>query len=160
MSFTVTYAVTDAGAVGAYVTQQMRVIHVGTGDVQISVSWSDTSDVDLHVVDPNGEEIYYGHTASASNGKLDLDSNAACHRDSSGGFKSNENIVWPASQGATGTYIVRLDHWSACGATVPVDYVVTVNTRTGGAQVFSGTFNGPGDSGGAGSGQLITTFAF
>ncbi|MEP6572945.1 MAG: hypothetical protein ABJD11_09620 [Gemmatimonadota bacterium] len=160
MNLTMTYAVTAGGAVGTYVTQPMQVIHVGTGDVQVSVSWSDSSDVDLHVVDPNGEEIYYGHRTSVSKGSLDLDSNAGCSRDASGGFKSNENIVWPASQGVAGTYIVRLDHWSACGATAPVDYVVTVNTRTGGAQVFSGTFNGAGDSGGAGSGILITNFAY
>ena len=29
-----------------------------TGDVQVSVAWNTPSDVDLHVVDPFGEEIF------------------------------------------------------------------------------------------------------
>src|SRR5207237_4273195 len=43
-----------------------------TGDVQVSVSWDAPSDVDLHVVDPSGEEIFYGNPASASGGQLDV----------------------------------------------------------------------------------------
>jgi hypothetical protein len=156
----ISYAVGDAGTLGSYSSQNVRIIQVGTGDVQVSVSWSDSSDVDLHVVDPSGEEIYYGHKTSASGGNLDLDSNAACSRNSDNTFKSNENIVWPTGGGATGTYTVRLDYWSGCGMSVPTDYVVTVATAGGTPQVFTGSFTGAGDHGGSGSGILITTFTF
>lgn len=31
----------------------------------ISISWlTDANDVDLHVIDPDGEECYYGHTST------------------------------------------------------------------------------------------------
>lgn len=159
MSLPVAYAVGDAQGLGAYSTLNTRVIHVGNGDVQVSVSWSDSSDVDLHVLDPSGEEIYYSHHTSASGGNLDLDSNAGC-APSGGTFKSNENVVWPTGQGAQGTYTVRLDYWSSCSATKPTEYVVTVATVGSQPLLFTGTLSGAGDHGGAGSGNLITTFTF
>jgi hypothetical protein len=160
ISLPVSYAVGDAGTLGAYSTQSVRVIQVGTGDVQVSVSWSDSSDVDLHVIDPNGAEIYYGQKTSPSGGELDLDSNAACSRNSDNTFKSNENVVWPTGSGASGTYTVKLDYWSGCGMAVATDYVVTVATAGGTPQIFTGSFTGAGDHGGSGSGTLITTFSF
>ncbi|HEU5154768.1 MAG TPA: hypothetical protein VFU03_08565, partial [Gemmatimonadales bacterium] len=69
-------------------------------------------------------------------------------------------IVWPLSHGPHGTYTVRLDYWSACNITAGTDYVVTVATKGGGAQVFTGQFTGSGTRGGAGSGTQITTFTF
>ena len=81
MNMGVSYAVGDANVIGKYTAATVKIINVGNGDVQVSVSWSDTSDVDLHVVDPALEEIYFGHLTSASGGKLDLDSNAACTQD-------------------------------------------------------------------------------
>jgi hypothetical protein len=43
---------------------------VGTGAVQVNVTWDLDVDVDLHVLDPRGEEIYYDHRRSASGGVL------------------------------------------------------------------------------------------
>ena len=58
-------------------SNEVLVFAVGSsGDVQVSVSWDAPSDVDLHVVEPSGEDIYYGHPASATGGQLDVDSNA------------------------------------------------------------------------------------
>jgi hypothetical protein len=160
MTMAVTYAVGDPAVVGDYTAQNVQIVHVGTGDVQVSASWSDTTDVDLYVVDPNGEEIYYGHKNSASGGILDLDSNAACSRDSEGQHKSNENTVWPTGGGARGNYTVRLNYWSSCGVSLPTQWVVTVATAGGGAQVFTGSFTPPGVGGGSGAGQVVTTFTY
>ena len=162
MTLGVSFAVGDPNTLGTYTSTSVKIINVGNGDVQVSVSWSDTSDVDLHVVDPAAEEIYFGHRASASGGDLDLDSNAACSQDDPLHFphKSNENIVWPVGQAPSGTYTVRLAYWSACNVPAPTDYVVTVATKGGTVQVFTGQFTGPGTGGGAGSGNLITTFTF
>jgi uncharacterized protein YfaP (DUF2135 family) len=125
---------------------------VGTGDVQISVTWNSAADVDLHVVEPNGNEIYYGSSRSSTGGELDLDSNASCGSDG----PRAENIRWPTGRAPTGTYTVRVDYWSNCGAG-STDYVVRViNGST--SQTFTGTFTGPGDGGAAGAGRAITTF--
>jgi hypothetical protein len=167
MNLAMNYAVGSGGALGAYSAGAVRVIAVGTGDVQVSASWSDTSDVDLHVIDPSGEEIYFGNSTSASGGELDLDSNAACSRDVDPDnptgpqvHLNNENIVWPSGAAPTGTYTVRLAYWSACSVSAPTNWVVTVATAGGTPQIFTGQFTGPGTGGGAGSGVLITTFTF
>lgn len=138
---------------GPYVTKNVSVIRVGSGDVQVSVAWNSAADVDLHVVDPAGEEVYWSNRTSASGGELDLDSNAACNTDQ----PRNENVVWPVGEAPDGEYTVRLDYWDACGA-AQTDFVITVWVKGHDAQVFSGTFTGAGDHGGEGSGILITTF--
>jgi len=143
----------SATGFGPQVTRTLTVTRVGSGDVQVSVAWNTAADVDLHVVDPAGEEIYWGSRTSASGGELDLDSNAGCGGDQ----PRNENTVWPVNRAPTGTYVVRLDYWDACGAEL-TDYVVTVWVKGHDAQVFTGTLTGDGDNGGAGAGIAITTF--
>ena len=40
-------------------------------DVRVVLAWdADNTDVDLHVIDPNGEEVYYGHNASYQGGTI------------------------------------------------------------------------------------------
>lgn len=154
-SITVNYAVaTAAGAIGATASSSVNVIDVGTGDVQVTLTWNTSADVDLHVVDPSSEEIYYGNDASVSGGVLDLDSNAGC----SGDEKRAENITWNSAP-PRGSYTVRVDYWSNCGA-ASTDYVVTVRRKGHAAQTFTGNFTGSGDSGSQGSGRLITSFTY
>jgi hypothetical protein len=140
-------------SVGPYTTSPVNVVRVGTGDVQVTLSWNTAADVDLHVVDPSGEEIYYANTGAASGGQLDLDSNAACESDG----PRNENITWPTNGAPNGTYRVLVDYWDNCDAT-STDYSVTVQRRGASPQTFTGTLTGEGDQGGAGAGQQITTF--
>lgn len=123
-----------------------------TGEVQVSVSWDQPADVDLHVVDPSGEEIYYGNPSSSSGGQLDVDSNSACSIDN----KNIENIRWTGSAPA-GTYTVRVDYWKSCGV-AQTNYVVTVKNGVV-TTTYTGTFTGSGDGGGRGSGRTITTFS-
>ena len=144
---------TSAGVVGSQASVPVAVTTVGTGDIQISLSWDSDADLDLHVVEPSGEEIYYGNPTSATGGELDLDSNALC---TSG--PRNENIRWPAESAPAGNYIVRVDHWSSCGVS-PTNYVVRLIVGED-SEVHRGSFSGPGDAGGRGSGRTITTFSF
>lgn len=133
----VRYSVGSATAVGEYATQNLRVHRVGNGDIQISVSWTGASDVDLHVIDPSGAEVSWSNTTVASGGTLDLDSNAGCAIDN----VNNENIVWAVGAAPRGEYRVVVDYWSDCG--VPQsDYVVTVQAAGLTPQVFSGSFVG------------------
>ncbi len=150
--FDVFFAAADeTGVVGPLTQLTFDVLQVGTGDVQVTLGWDTVADVDLHVIDPNGDEVYWANRMVPSGGELDLDSNAGCSEG-----VSNENITWPEGLAPRGTYIVRVDYWSNCqvGST---DYTVLVNNG-GNVEVFSGTFEGSGDGGGAGSGIDITTF--
>jgi uncharacterized protein YfaP (DUF2135 family) len=151
--FQLLFAVADSsGPVGPFTALDTTAIAVGTGDIQVTLSWDVDSDVDLHVIDPSGEEIYYGHPQSASGGTLDLDSNAGCALD----HKRNENITWPVGRAPRGTYTVRVDYWSNCLVT-QTTYTVRINNG-GAAQILNGSFTGPGDEGGRGSGRLVATF--
>jgi len=75
----------------------------GNGDVQINLTWDNYTDLDLHVIDPTGEEIYFGHSTSASGGYLDVD-------DING--LGPENIFWPTGQAPYGIYSVYVNHYS------------------------------------------------
>jgi hypothetical protein len=151
-AFVFHYALVGAdGAQGEAARQVIDAIPVGTGQVQVSVSWDVDSDVDLHVVDPNKGEVYWDNPKVASGGELDLDSNADCDLD----HKKNENITW--SHAPAGTFTVRLDLFEECDTTA-TNYVVTVRVSGQPVRTFSGKFTGRGDLGGEGDGIPITTF--
>jgi hypothetical protein len=145
-------AAVGGGTQGVPSQQTASVVAVGAGDVQVSVSWDVDSDVDLHVVDPNGGEIYWRAMTAPSGGVLDLDSNADCQLD----HTRNENITF--TDAPPGEYTVRVDYFDACRVD-RTNYVVTLQLPGQSAQVFNGHFTGEGDRGEAGSGELITSFS-
>jgi murein DD-endopeptidase MepM/ murein hydrolase activator NlpD len=149
-NFGISYAAAAAGSMGAYTKMPVSVTTVGTGDIQVSISWDVPSDLDLHVVDPSGEHIYFGHKSSASNGELDLDSNPACDIDRI----NNENITWPLNKAPTGHYAVYVNLYASCGTNVTT-YAVTVAQRGSAPQVFFGTVSAATP---ASQGVLVTTF--
>jgi hypothetical protein len=93
-----------------------------TGDVQITLIWFNVNDLDLHCIDPKGEEIFYAHRRSRSGGELDVDMNA-------GGPRTNkpvENIYWPKGKAPGGKYKVFVNHYANHGGKDPTDYKVSV----------------------------------
>lgn len=153
------------GEFGPYSRTSIDAIRVAGGDIQVSVTWDTEADVDLHVIDPDGEEVYFGNRNSASGGELDLDANAAC----STSQIFQENIGWSSGEAPSGGYTVRVEYWDGCGV-AETNYVVTVSLRPGtpvipgtpgaSVQTFTGRFTGGGTQGGAGSGRFITSFTF
>lgn len=107
-----------------------------SGDVQISLAWDNFNDLDLHVICPSGEEIFYQHTRSRCGGKLDVDMNA-------GGRQSREpveNIVWPQGEAPRGEYRVLVHYYGSHGDPDPTRFRVAV--RVGGqVKVFEGQLN-------------------
>lgn len=142
------------GRISPYVSHELSVQAVGSGDVQVSISWDTGTDVDLHVVEPAGCEIYYGNLYCGSGGELDLDSNPACSMD----YVNNENIYWPDGQAPIGTYIVRVDFYEDC-CWCGANYTVTIH-YCGDMEIHEGHFApGTDDSGGAGDGITLTSFS-
>lgn len=128
------FAVGTGSSIGSYDEATVDVITTtGTGDVQVSVSWNSNADVDLYVIDPSGEEIYYGNPVG-ENGELDLDSNAACAGDN----VRNENITF-AEPAPRGTYQFYVDLYDNC-STSSTNWVVTVRRKGQATQTYSGSF--------------------
>jgi hypothetical protein len=96
-----------------------------TGDVSFRLTWATAEDLDLYVKEPNGEIIYFAHRTSATNGQLDVDSNAGCRQDSN----PTENVFWPDGAAPEGTYEFWVDLWSDCdqyGGTSTPNYTLRV----------------------------------
>ncbi|MCD4534048.1 IPT/TIG domain-containing protein [Nocardioides sp. cx-169] len=88
---------------------------LGGGDIQATLTWSHAADMDLHALEPDGNEIYYSNPTSSTGGELDHDSNVGC------GDSSHvaENIRWPAGAAPAGSYYFRVNTYSECGVEVP-----------------------------------------
>lgn len=152
--------------IGPLTTVPVTLTTVGTGDIEVSLSWGTPTDLDLHVVEPSGEEIYYGNKTSATGGMLDLDSNAGCDIDDI----DAEHVTWPGVTPPSGTYEVIVDPWSLCTETPPIDYTLVVNVKGQTSQVFHGSFatDDNGDTCWVATGQplscpsanLVTTFSY
>lgn len=79
-----------------------------TGDFRASLSWHNYDDLDLHLIEPSGEEVYYGHPVSRHGGNLDVDMNAGAGRSRT----PVENIVYERrGQMAEGLYQVSVKNF-------------------------------------------------
>lgn len=140
--FTVIIAILDEeGNISSTYETNIALIEAGTGGLQISLSFDNDKDVDLHLLEPGfeegeGEHIYYGNRQSLNGGWLDLDSNPACNID----HVNNENIFYNDSTAyiKPGLYKVYAVMWSNCDPSIATNYIVTVfyngqliNTTTG-----------------------------
>lgn len=75
-------------------------------DVRASLLWDNRNDLDLHVVSPNGEHIYYGAKQSNDGGWLDVDMNVQ-----GTSTKPVENVRWPKGKAPAGRYQVYVQNF-------------------------------------------------
>ena len=145
-------AVDSSGAVGPPACHPLVPISVAPGAVEVTVSWDSSADLDLHVADPSGNEVYFGTPEVDSGGVLDLEAGFPCDGD----FFRNEHVGWSQGSPPPGVYEVRVSYYLSCGAP-ETNYVVSIYNR-GQRTTFSGTFTGPGEDSERGTGRLITQF--
>jgi len=105
-----------------------RLIREGgkTGDVQISLIWQTTDDLDLHCRDPHGRMIYFGNRRSPSGGELDVDMNVQPP------FSTEpvENIVWAQGRAPRGEYTIHVKCYRhRRGNPLPIRLTVAVKAR-------------------------------
>ena len=116
---------------------------LGSGDVQVTLRWSGYNDLDLHVTDPFGEELFYQHTSSDSGGLLDVDSNAGCERTVTN--NPVENIYWPTGSAPTGEYTISVVYFLHCG-TEPEETPFRIQLKVEGeTQTFEGSISQAGE---------------
>jgi hypothetical protein len=115
-------AVDLAGNTGAATLLPFSVLPVPapSGALAVALAWDTEADLDLHVVDPLGAEIWSGDMfspkpepdAGITAGALDFDSNANCLIDG----RRLETAAWDAP--TAGHFLVRVDAYSLCAAAV------------------------------------------
>jgi hypothetical protein len=137
-------AVDAEGRVGAASVQPVDAIAAAaaSGALVVTLSWDTEADLDLHVVEPDGVEIYKGNinayappppgqaadpTAYQRGAMLDVDSNAACVIDG----QRAEHVTWKDAP-PSGHYVVRVDAFSLCAAE---DARWTVDVALAGASI-------------------------
>ena len=155
-----------------------------TGDLVVDLSWDSTADLDLHVVDPLGNECWYRHpntwqptpgvptdpNAYLTGGWLDQDANADCVEQSD----PSENVIWTTRTGVdglgqpiqvapiipSGTYTVRVDASSMC-SDADASWFVAVYSEgalVGAASGVSTAYDVQYDPHGAGAGLTALQF--
>lgn len=79
--------------------------------LRTSLSWHNADDLDLHVIEPNGNRIYYGSKFSSTTGNLDVDMNAYGIQDD---VNPVENTVWTdENKMREGRYAVSVNLFSS-----------------------------------------------
>lgn len=119
---------------------------LGDGDIRVTLQWTsvppETVDMDLFVIDPNGDRVFFGNRSVASGGELDRDDDI-CNTPADG--QSIENIFWDEDEAIPGTYTVGVDEFSRCaGNSGPADW--TVNVFIDGHPTPAHTLSGTGDA--------------
>jgi len=95
-----------------------------SGEIEIALSWGNRNDLDLHVIDPSSERIFFENRKAASGGELDVDRNAGCESDVTA--KPVEHIVWDKTDAQPGTYEVLVHHYANCGISDPTSFQVEI----------------------------------
>lgn len=105
---------------------------LGTGDIQVTLRWASSDDLDLAVTDPNGDVVTFFNPSVASGGQLDVDANAGCGEITQTPI---ENIFWLPGEADRGEYSIAVNLYQRCGSSSePIPFNLTLlvqgNTRT------------------------------
>ncbi|SFF87114.1 hypothetical protein SAMN05518865_105273 [Duganella sp. CF458] len=117
-------------------------------DLRVVLSWdADNSDMDLHVIDPDGERAYYGHQLTYQGGRMS--------RDFTGGYGPEEfmlrnakpgiyrvevNYFGSAQQIVTGATTLQLHFTTGFGTQKADDKMVTLRLKEQGSSILVGEF--------------------
>lgn len=110
------------------ITERLEQVGAQFGDPQFSLAWNNRNDLDLHVIDPLGNHIWYKQRNSPTGGELDVDANADPLR---GTDRPVENIYWQPGNAPEGSYTVYVHHYANHGDRDPTPYTlrITMNDR-------------------------------
>lgn len=121
--------------------ESVRGVEVKVGDPQFTLLWDTQADLDLHVIEPGGKEIYWEEPKGKQGGELDVDNTK--------GF-GPENIYWlrDSEEGAAkikgpgppGTYQWFVVYWGGFGGVArPTNWKVRIK-HDGKVTIVNGRF--------------------
>ncbi len=111
-------------------------------DIRASLIWNNRNDLDLHVITPSGEHVYYGSKKALCGGFLDVDMNVRGET-----TKPVENVRWAKGAAKKGRYRVYVQNYSfkeQDRAPTPFKVEIEVN---GEIRHFDGVISKKGETG-------------
>ncbi|MDR1983830.1 MAG: hypothetical protein LBQ28_03285 [Prevotellaceae bacterium] len=132
ISFTIQIsALLSNGTLTTLYTAPLHFVNAGTGALQVSLSFDNDKDVDLYVVEPSGQVIYYGNRGGdleydEETGEyyrtwgLDIDSNPSCSIDGI----NNENVYYSTENIQSGKYEVWVNMYENCDASIATNWII------------------------------------
>ena len=112
-------------AIGGEIGRRLTAAGAGTGDVQISIAWSNVNDIDLHVLveplDPRADSsiISFMNRVGIAGGRLDVDRNVWPTTRT-----PVENVFWGRGAAPFGRYTVAIHHYRDWGGGDPTEVEV------------------------------------
>ena len=83
-----------------------------SGDVQVTMTWNNGSDIDLFVREPDGDVLSHQRSTSARGGLFDYAGRGQC--DSAIEYPRIENVSWLREDAPEGEYQLLLHRWGDC----------------------------------------------
>ena len=102
--------------------------------LKITLKWNTTDDLDLHVIDPAGQEIYFSQKERICQniiGRLDIDANAGSPYTTT----PIENIYWEKTA-PIGKYRVLVNLYTKRSGNNEIQFTVTVYPGKGESKIF------------------------
>ncbi len=91
-------------------------MQTGYGDIQVNLTWDNETDLDLHIFDPIGNEVFYENPFTSYGMTLDVDDTDGI---------GPENIYWSMQNAPIGTYSVLVNFYE--GISVSSNYTVLIS---------------------------------
>lgn len=125
------YTLLLSGATGD-LPQELLDMNLPRGNVEVSLQWNTTADLQLLIRDPRGDSVYDDNIEVASGGRLEAAGNINCNAPLSSPVSY---IYWPQNTVLlAGLYEIEVWYQNQCNDTSPVTF--TLNALVNGQQVF------------------------
>ena len=116
--------------------EQVPAITLQSGDAQLTLEWTAAADIDISVVDPDGNKVYYENLSVPSGGQLERD--VTCRNPMTTNTQV-ENIFWPINSLPAGQYTAEVLFSEICEGEEATDVDFSLNVLTHGqSQTFTG----------------------
>jgi hypothetical protein len=123
--------------------ERVRGVDVKVGNPQFTLVWDSKADLDLHVIEPGGKEIFWNDPKGRRGGELDVDNVEGFGPENIYWIKQNDDGSKSLGSGPPGEYKWFVSYYGGnMGVPVQTHWKVRVK-HDGKVEVFSGTLNVP-----------------
>jgi hypothetical protein len=124
--------------------EQVRGVEIKVGDPQFTLLWNSVADIDIHVIEPGGKEIYWNDRKGNQGGELDVDNTDGYGPENIYWLKQNPDGSKDLGPGPPGEYRWFVKYYGGNrGVPVATSWKVRIK-HEGKAEIFQGRLNVPG----------------